>query len=110
MTEERIETGSALFPVNGRFAGRLMVAVRVLDGYADVCDGKKRRLEKPKRKKLCHLRLYSSDLPRLTVNAGLTDGEIRRYLSSVRSAAAIPDKQNTIQYKDCTGGNSFAQG
>jgi ribosomal protein L14E/L6E/L27E len=88
---EKIEVGSAVCPVNGRFAGKLMAVVSIRDGYADVCDGKRRRLGKPKRKKLCHLRLLSPDSPLLSVDAGLTDGMIRRHLGALRTGAGFPD-------------------
>lgn len=88
---ERIVAGSAVFPVNGRFEGKLMVVLSVQNGYAEICDGKRRRTGKPKRKKLCHLRLLSSDVKPLEVNAGLTDGAVRRYLAPLRTAD-FPDK------------------
>ena len=93
-----ISVGSAVISVNGRFAGRPMVALRISGGYAEVCDGKRRRMDKPKRKKLCHLSLLSPDAEPLAVDAGLTDGAIRRYLSHFRRAD-IPDGFNTIQVK-----------
>ena len=96
---DEIKVGSAVYPVNGRYAGRLMAVLGVCEGYADVCDGKRRRMVNPKRKKLCHLRLLSPDAPRLTVDAGLTDGAIRRYLAPLRSDEHIPDNLNTIQIK-----------
>ena len=95
---DAIEVGSAVYPVNGRYAGRLMTVLSVREGYADVCDGKRRRMARPKRKKLCHLRLLSPEAPRLTVDAELTDGKIRRYLASLRSEADIPDN-NKIQIR-----------
>ncbi|MBR0302946.1 MAG: hypothetical protein IJQ80_03765 [Clostridia bacterium] len=88
-----IEVGSPVAPVNGRFAGRSMVALSIRDGYADVCDGRRRRIDKPKRKKLCHLRLLS-DLDRLPVNAELTNGAIRRFLTAYRPNAVIPDNKH----------------
>ena len=47
---EEIGVGSAVIPVNGRFAGRMMIVIRVHDGYAEICDGKRRRLSAPTRK------------------------------------------------------------
>ncbi len=85
---DEIGIGSAVYPVNGRYAGRLMTVLSVREGYAEVCDGKRRRMERPKRKKLCHLRLLSPDAPRLTVDAELTDGSVRRYLAKLRSEGA----------------------
>ena len=85
-----------MIPVNGRYAGRPMAVVSVRDGYADVCDGRKRKLERPKRKKLCHLRLISPDAPRLAADAELTNGMIRRYLRAFCTGADFPDILNTI--------------
>ena len=103
-----IDVGSAVIPVNGRYAGRPMAAVAVSGVYADVCDGRKRRLERPKRKKLCHLRLISPDAPRLEVDAELTNGKIRRYLKAFRDCADFPDVKHDS--KVGTGGIDFAQG
>lgn len=89
-----ISVGMAVTPVNGRYEGRLMAVVGVSGGYALVADGRRRRVERPKRKKLCHLSPLPSDENLLEVNAGLTNGDVRRYLAKYRSA--IPDK-NAIQ-------------
>jgi len=102
-----IEVGSAVIPVNGRYAGRPMAVVGVVCEYADVCDGKKRRLDRPKRKKLCHLRLISPEAARLTVDAELTNGKIRRYLAAFRPAQ-IPDNKHDSTV--VTGGIHFAEG
>ena len=91
MTDGVIGVGSAVSPVNGRFAGIPMVVVGLSEGYAFVCDGRKRRTDKPKRKKLCHLRLLSPDSPRMTADAELTNGKIRRYLASFRADSTIPN-------------------
>ncbi len=91
-----IEIGSAVIPVNGRYAGRPMAVVSVRGDYADVCDGRKRKLERPKRKKLCHLRLISPEGSRLEVDAELTNGAVRRYLRPFCTGADFPDI-NTIQ-------------
>ena len=94
----KIEVGSPVAPVNGRFSGRSMVVVSIRDGYADVCDGRRRRIDKPKKKQLCHLRLLSDD-DRLPVDAELTNGEIRRFLIAYRPGADIPDnKHDSKQY------------
>lgn len=88
---ETIEVGSAVTPKNGRFAGRHMVVISILDGYADVSDGRRRPIEKPKRKKLCHLCLLSPDAPRMPVDAELTNGKIRRFITGLRTSGYIPD-------------------
>lgn len=79
-----VTVGTAAIPVNGRFCGRLMVVVELKGAFAYICDGKRRRIEKPKKKKLCHLSFPSTDMPPLPVDAGLTDGTVRRYLSAIR--------------------------
>ena len=91
MTDGMIGVGSAVAPVNGRYARVPMVVICVSEGYAFVCDGRKRRTDKPKKKKLCHLRLLSPDSPRMTVDAELTNGKIRRYLASLCTDNIIPD-------------------
>ena len=78
--------------MNGRYEGKPMVVVAIDGAVALVVDGKRRRLEKPKRKKLCHLRSISSDGRRLPVDAELTDGKVRRFLAPYR--AVIPDKKH----------------
>ena len=87
-----IEVGAAVTHVNGRYEGKPMVVVAIDGEYANVVDGKRRRLAKPKRKKLCHLRSISSDGESLPVDAELTDGKVRRFLAPYR--AVIPDKKH----------------
>ena len=102
-----IEVGAPVVPVNGRFEGRQMEVIGIRDGYADVCDGKKRRLDKPKRKKLCHLRLISRDSAPLTVDAELTDGKVRQFLKPFHTAQIPDNKQDSTVV---TGGTDFAEG
>ena len=87
-----VDIGTAVTHVNGRYEGKPMVVVAIDGAVASVVDGKRRRLEKPKRKKLCHLRSISSDGRRLPVDAELTDGKVRRFLAPYR--AVIPDKKH----------------
>ena len=82
-----ISPGTAVLPANGRFKGRPMVVLSIRDGYAEICDGKKKRLLNPKRKKLCHL-IPISGVKSLTLE-GVTDGAVRRYLRGI--ADAHPD-------------------
>lgn len=57
MTDRKdVRPGDVVLNLNGRDKGRVMLVIKTSDGnYADVCDGRKRRLENPKRKKICHL-------------------------------------------------------
>ncbi len=88
MSEDKVQVGSRVIPANGRYKGRPMVVVSIRDGYADVCDGRRRRIAKPKRKKISHLVAFSDDTRRLDVTDGTTDGDVRRHLASF---AADPD-------------------
>lgn len=47
--------GGAAYSLAGRDKGELMIILRVEAGYAYLADGKKRRVENPKKKKLRHL-------------------------------------------------------
>lgn len=82
---------SAPKPVPGRLclsraghdAGRYYMITRAAseDGYVYIADGRLRRLGKPKRKKLKHLRLTPIVLEeaasRMAAGQGLSDGELR---------------------------------
>ena len=57
MTE--IKKGSVAVSERGRDKGRIMAVLNVEGQYALVADGRKRKVEDPKRKKLCHLSLLS---------------------------------------------------
>lgn len=57
MTE--IKKGSVTVSERGRDKGRIMAVLNVEGQYALAADGRKRKVEKPKRKKLCHLSLLS---------------------------------------------------
>lgn len=70
----------------GRDKGRAFVVLELVDGqYALLADGRMRRLEKPKRKKLKHLVFESDNRTRLgeKIEKGekLTNAEIRRTLA-----------------------------
>ena len=80
-----IRVGSVVVSLKGRDAGRVMMAVGVSDGFADVCDGRKRRLEAPKRKRLSHLSLVSSGDAPAEVYAELTNGRLWKYLEPYRA-------------------------
>lgn len=47
--------GTVVCSKKGRDKGYFLVVISSDDGYALVCDGKERRLEKPKKKNLKHL-------------------------------------------------------
>ena len=80
--------GSIVVSLRGHDKGRLYLAVGEENGYLFLCDGKRRRLEKPKRKQIKHIRPLQPD--RQCDPAAMTDGRLRRWLSEAA------DHQNRI--------------
>ncbi len=83
-----IEKASVVRSTAGRDTGSLFLVLELLpDNYAYVIDGKTRRIEKPKRKKLKHLAFVRKDESRirekLLNGERLTNAEIRKYLSAL---------------------------
>lgn len=62
----------------GRDKGGFFAVLEINNGYAVICDGKRRSLEKPKKKKLKHLFITKTILEE---NAMLSNRAIRRALS-----------------------------
>ena len=78
----------------GRDRGALMMVVGLdSEGYALLCDGRLRKIEKPKRKKLRHVRLVChTDCPaaqKLRAGERLSNSEIRRALSDLQKPQPI---------------------
>lgn len=82
MSETKI--GSVAVSLKGDDCGRVMLIVGFSEGFALVADGRKRRLEKPKRKNLCHLRVLSDEDACLAVNAELTNKKLWKALEPFR--------------------------
>lgn len=51
-----ISPGDIVYSVAGRDSGLYFVVMAVSDNFALICDGRNRKAEKPKRKKLKHLK------------------------------------------------------
>lgn len=71
----------------GRDKGKLFVILKIENGYALIADGRSRRIVKPKRKKLKHLRFVGRCdeklAERLQVGDKILDSEIRRAVSEI---------------------------
>lgn len=71
--------------LNGRDKGKLFFVVKIEEIYAFLSDGKSRRIDKPKRKKLKHLKLEANSDCRTAfkIRSGdkVTNSEIRRALA-----------------------------
>lgn len=80
-----IALSDIVISLNGRDKGKYFFVLSTEDIYALLCDGKSRRVDKPKRKKLKHVRLESKSDSRtaLKLRNGfkVTNSEIRRALA-----------------------------
>ena len=61
----------------GRDKGRFFLILKIEDGYAYIADGKTRKLEKPKKKKLIHLAATKL----IKDVEGLTNRQLKEYLA-----------------------------
>lgn len=83
------EVSDIVLSKNGRDAGGAFYIIALDGDYAMIANGRGRRLEKPKRKKLRHLSLLKKDdgrtAQKLRRGEKVTNGEIRRALSDMES-------------------------
>jgi ribosomal protein L14E/L6E/L27E len=86
-----IDRADIVISLNGRDKGKPFFVVDKEDLYALLCDGKSRRFDKPKRKKIKHIRLESRSDCRtaLKIKSGdkVTNSEIRRALAEYQTRA-----------------------
>lgn len=90
-----ISSGCIVTATAGRDSGKLFAVISIENGFADIVDGKGRRVEKPKHKKLKHLKLiYPAEMlyeksertaDKLITGAQVTNSEVRKLLFSIRS-------------------------
>lgn len=84
-----IEVGSLVYANAGRDKGSLFVAVRVYGGYIEIADGRKRKLQKPKRKNIKHI----SPAGETVKPEELTNKKLRRLIREYKTHTAF---QQTI--------------
>lgn len=78
--------GAAAKSLNGRDGGRIVLIKRIEGKYAYVADGRLRKVEAPKKKNLCHLRILSEGA--ITDGAsGLTNKQVWKLLAVCRESA-----------------------
>lgn len=82
-----MEKGRVVLSAAGRDAGRLFLILSVEGDFALIADGKVRRLETPKRKRLKHLRPAG---PVLDITVLKTNRQIRRMLASCAADLTLP--------------------
>lgn len=84
-----IDKADIVISLNGRDKGKLFFVVDTEDIYTMLCDGKSRRINKPKRKKVKHVRFESRSDSRaaLKIRSGdkVTNSEIRRALAEYQN-------------------------
>ncbi len=79
-----IKVGSVVRAKAGRDKDRWFVAVAVDGGFAEIADGKERKLEKPKRKNVKHI---SPTEAVIDVN-GLTNKQLRKLIAELKTRSS----------------------
>ncbi len=72
-----LEKGSVVRAKAGRDKDKFFLVIKVSEGFAYICDGKRRKLENPKKKNLIHLELTNT----IADDSMDTDRKIRKFLS-----------------------------
>jgi len=52
----KFSPGNIVYSLAGRDSGKYFVVVSVIDNFAFICDGRSRKTDKPKKKKVKHLK------------------------------------------------------
>lgn len=89
--------GAVALSLLGHDAGIYCIITEIVGDYAYIADGRGRRADKPKKKKLKHLRLTDFSLPDEAIKNGktdLTNREIRIFISEFHKACQINDVHN----------------
>ena len=85
MLSEKIRVGQVIKCTSGREANRLFFIIKVIDDqYVLISDGKKRKLDRPKLKKVKHLKLYeifNDEVKNKIVSEQITDVFLRAELT-----------------------------
>jgi len=85
-----IEKGCVVISTAGRDRGKLFIVLDVTDeNYCLIADGKLRRLQSPKKKKIKHLRFWcENDLPlleKIMSGVQINDAELRKAINILSS-------------------------
>ena len=87
----KLETGQVVLSTCGRDMGKLQMVLEILDdSYVLVVDGK-RKIEKPKKKKIKHLQKYNKKLQL----ENLTDKKLRYMLNNLKKEDQDKDVQRS---------------
>ncbi|MDD3400289.1 MAG: RNA-binding protein [Eubacteriales bacterium] len=82
-----ISVGDVVLSKAGRDANRAFVVTQVLDEtYVLLCDGELRKLDKPKKKKLKHIKETKfKPMDEVRANGRVLDADIRKHLNSQKA-------------------------
>jgi len=81
-----MEPGTVVRARAGRDSGGFFAVLSVSDGYAYIADGRTRRIEKPKKKKLKHL---AATRQRIAPDGALTNRRLRAELARLSGEDAL---------------------
>lgn len=94
----KIKEGNVVFSKKGRDKGYpFVVLLCVDDDFVLICDGDRRKVEKPKRKRRKHLSATPHEAPEilsLYAMNRLKDSDVRKALAPFQSGEAAPDGGN----------------
>lgn len=80
-----MEFGQIVYLTSGRDKGRYFLVVDIDEKYIYICDGKLRCVERPKKKKMKHVKatkMFDLKLSeKLKNNESISNSEVRKYLS-----------------------------
>ena len=79
-----ISMGSIVRAKAGRDKGSYFIAVSLYENYAYICDGKRRKIEHPKKKKLIHLEVTGTIVGDFTTNR-----KIKKALNEFKAESRI---------------------
>ncbi|MBQ2679091.1 MAG: KOW domain-containing RNA-binding protein [Firmicutes bacterium] len=87
-----ITPGQVVYSKCGRDKGGAFIVISAEDGYVYIADGKTRKLEKPKRKKVKHIqptKYVFAEIKEKVINEGyLLDADLRKALSKITHVKA----------------------
>ncbi len=82
-----ISESDIVVSVNGRDSGKMFFVLNVENEYVLLADGKRRRVDKPKRKKIKHVQLVSAHggrtAEKIRNGEKITNSDLRRALAAV---------------------------
>ena len=87
-----ITPGQVVYSKCGRDKGGAFIVISAEDGYVYIADGKTRKLEKPKRKKVKHIqptKYVFAEIKEKVINEGyLLDADLRKALRKITDVKA----------------------